>query len=247
MNIWKKISLKKVDKKENIKNFGFNSTIWLKKINKKISLNISHFKKKKYYDYYISSSPIPWILLNENKQNIKILDFGSGFQEVFFQLINLKSKNKFIIDSIEEKNVCLELKKINFFKKKKVKINFYDEVNFNKKYDYIHISDSLQYIINWKKFLNKIKKKKPKFIILNNLTAGNFKTYFTEQNFYGDKLTYIFFNLDKVKKVLKNYDIVHKSLFLNKIKNKYSEYPQQNFNKKDKLGFPKTLVFRIKD
>ena len=159
MNIWKKISIKKVDKKENIKNFGFNSTIWLKKINKKISLNISHFKKKKYYDYYISSSPIPWILLNENKQNIKILDFGSGFQEVFFQLINLKSKNKFIIDSIEEKNVCLELKKINFFKKKKVKINFYDEVNFNKKYDYIHISDSLQYIINWKKFLNKIKKK----------------------------------------------------------------------------------------
>ena len=204
-------------------------------------------KDKKYYDYYISSSPIPWILLNENKQNINILDFGSGFQEVFFQLINLKSKNKFTIDSVEKKNVCLQLKKINFFKKKRVKINFYDEVNFNKKYDYVHISDSLQYIVEWKQFLNKIKKKKPKFIILNNLTAGDFKTYFTEQNFYGDRLTYIFFNLDKVKKVLKNYDIVHKSLFLNKIKNKYSEYPQKNFNNIDKLGFPKTLVFKIKD
>ena len=92
-------------------------------------------------------------------------------------------KNRFIIDSVEKKNVCLELKKIDFFRKKGVKINFYNEVNFNKKYDYVHISDSLQYIIEWEKFLNKIIKKKPKFIILNNLTAGNFKTYFTEQNF----------------------------------------------------------------
>ena len=103
MNIWKKISFNKIQKPEYEKKFGFNSTIWLKKIKKRISLNISCFKSKKYYNYYISSSPIPWILLNEKKKSINILDFGSGFQEVFFQLITLNIKNKFVIDSVEKK------------------------------------------------------------------------------------------------------------------------------------------------
>lgn len=113
------------------------------------------------------------------------------------------------------------------------------------KYDYVHISDSLQYMLDWKKILIKISKKKPKFIILNNLTAGDFKTYYTEQNFYNNKLIYIFFNLNEIKKILKNYEVAHESLFLNKIKNEYIEYPQKNFKNKDKLGFPKTVVFKL--
>lgn len=196
-------------------------------------------------EYYISSSPIPWILLNEKKKKIRVLDFGSGFQEVFFQLINYKKNKDIIIDSIEKENVCCELKKEDFFKNKSVKINFFEKINFNKKYDYVHISDSLQYMLDWKKILIKISKKKPKFIILNNLTAGDFKTYYTEQNFYKNKLIYIFFNLNEIKKILKNYEVAHESLFLNKIKNEYIQYPQKNFKNKDKLGFPKTVVFKL--
>jgi putative methyltransferase (TIGR04325 family) len=183
--------------------------------------------------------------LNEKKKKIRVLDFGSGFQEVFFQLINYKKNKDIIIDSIEKENVCCELKKEDFFKNKSVKINFFEKINFNKKYDYVHISDSLQYMLDWKKILIKISKKKPKFIILNNLTAGDFKTYYTEQNFYKNKLIYIFFNLNEIKKILKNYEVAHESLFLNKIKNEYIQYPQKNFKNKDKLGFPKTVVFKL--
>jgi|TARA_Y100000389_G_scaffold126223_1_gene123604 putative methyltransferase (TIGR04325 family) len=246
MNIWKKIKPKDIKNTFNNPNDSFNSNIWISKIKKKVSQNILLFKTKKFFEYYISSSPIPWILLNEKKRNIRILDFGSGFQEVFFQLINSKNMNNIIIDSIEKENVCRELRKDNFFKKKNVKINFFEKINFKKKYDYVHISDSLQYMVEWKKILKKISEKKPKFIILNNLTGGDFETYYTEQNFYNNKLIYIFFNLDEIKKILKNYEIVHKSLFLNKIKNEYVEYPQKNFKNKDKLGFPKTVVFKFK-
>ena len=77
----------------------------LVKLKKKVSQNILLFKTKKFFEYYISSSPIPWILLNEKKRNIRILDFGSGFQEVFFQLINSKNMNNIIIDSIEKENI----------------------------------------------------------------------------------------------------------------------------------------------
>lgn len=245
MNIWKKINPRDLKNIDNQSNDGFNSDIWINKIKKKISKSIFLSKKKKFMEYYISSSPIPWILLNEKKKKIRILDFGSGFQEVFFQLINCKKNRDIIIDSIEKENVCCELKKEDFFKNKSVKINFFEKINFNMKYDYVHISDSLQYMLDWKKILIKISKKKPKFIILNNLTAGDFKTYYTEQNFYNNKLIYIFFNLNEIKKILKNYEVAHESLFLNKIKNEYIEYPQKNFKNKDKLGFPKTVVFKL--
>ncbi len=88
----------------------------------------------------------------------------------------------------------------------------------------------------------KIVKKKPKFIILNNLTAGKFKTYITEQKFYNDKLPYLFFNENEIIKIFKNYKI-YKYLFLNKIKNKYQQYPQNNFSVKDRIGYPKTFIF----
>ena len=85
--------------------------------------------------------------------------------------------------------------------------------------------------------------KKPQYIILNNLTAGKFKTYVTEQKFYKDKLPYIFFNENEIKKIFKNYK-AHQYLYLNKINNEYKEYPQKNFKKKDRLRYPKTIIFK---
>ena len=99
----------------------------------------------------------------------------------------------------------------------------------------------MQYNLEWKKFLKKILLKKPKYIILNNLTAGNFKTYITQQNFYGHQLPYIFFNEKEILKIFKKYEVI-KYLYLNKINNKYQEYPQNNFKIKDRLLYPKTLI-----
>ena len=72
--------------------------------------------------------------------------------------------------------------------------------------------------------------KKPQFIVLNNLTAGKFKTYITEQKFYEERL-YIFFNENEIKKILKQYK-PYQYFYLNKINNEYKEYPQKNFKRK---------------
>lgn len=188
---------------------------------------------------------MPLIILGCNKKKIKIADYGSGDQELFFQLSNLKINNiKIFIDSIEVPEINNLLKKnINKKNSKNIEINFYDSFNFNKKYDFVHISDSLQYNLNWKNFLIKIIAKNPKYIILNNLTAGKFKTYITEQKFYNEKLPYIFFNETEIRKTLKKYK-PYKYLYLNKINNEYKEYPQSNFKKKEKLRYPKTIIFK---
>jgi len=243
MNIWKKTSYKNL-KKKNITYHAFNNLIWKKKILDKININKT-FLKKNYSKFFLSSSPLPLILLGYNKKNIKIADYGSGDQETFFQILNLKIKGvKFFIDSIEVPEITKVLKKsIKKKYSKNIQINFYDKYNFNKKYDFVHISDSLQYNLNWKNFLIKISLKKPQYIILNNLTAGKFKTYVTEQKFYKDKLPYIFFNENEIKKIFKNYK-AYQYLYLNKINNEYKEYPQKNFKEKDRLRYPKTIIFK---
>ncbi len=243
MNIWKKSNYKNL-KKKNITYKAFNNLVWIKKILNKINLN-KIFLKQNYSKFFLSSSPLPLILFGYDKKIIKIADYGSGDQEIFFQLLNLKIKGvKITIDSIEVPEITNILKK-NIKKKlsKNIQINFYNKYNFEKKYDFVHISDSLQYNLDWKNFLIKVSLKKPQYIILNNLTAGKFKTYVTEQKFYKDKLPYIFFNENEIKKIFKNYK-AHQYLYLNKINNEYKEYPQKNFKKKDRLKYPKTIIFK---
>ena len=148
MIIWKKV---KKDYFKNKKSNEFNSKKWLTIISKRIRTNFKILKQKNFLDQFMASSPLSIMLMNERKKNLKILDYGSGSQEIFFQLSLMKINNIINIDSIEVKIL------VNFFKKKifsnrNIKINFLDKIDFKKKYDYVHISDSLQYVEDWKVF-----------------------------------------------------------------------------------------------
>ena len=242
MIIWKKV------KKDYFKNKTFNefnSKKWLTIISKRIGTNFKILKKKNFLNQFMASSPMPTMLISEKKNNLKILDYGSGSQEIFFQLSSMKIKKMIIIDSIEVKML------VNFFKKKKfknknIKINFFDKINFKKKYDYVHISDSLQYVDDWKVFLKKLNINDHKYIILNNIPAGNSKSYITKQDFYGKEIRNIFFSTKEICEILSNYDLTFGSLFLNKIKGEYIPYPQMNFKKSERINYPKTLIFKNK-
>lgn len=241
MIIWKKVNSKYIFKKK----IAFNSSKWVSIIKKRLNNNFKNSNKKNYLNQFLASSPLPLMILNDNKKKINIVDFGSGSQELFFSLSQIKLNKKINIDSIEVDYL------VDIFKKKKFNINnieikFFKEFNFRKKYDYIHISDSLQYILNWKNFLIKINLSNSKFVILNSLNSGDIKTYLTKQKFYNSELPNIFFSSNQIISIMKNYDLIYKSYFLSKINDKYGELPQLNFKKKDRIKYPKTFIFKKK-
>lgn len=242
MIIWKKVKKEFISKDNSNE---FNSKKWLSIISKRLKNNFNLVKKKQFLNQFIASSPLPIMLLNKKSNNLNIADFGSGSQEIFFQLLVTQIKKKINIDSIEVKEL------VNFFKKQKfnnrrIKINFLEKFNFKKKYDYVHISDSLQYVYDWKNFLKKINIGNHKFIILNNIPAGKNKSYVTKQKFYGKEIPNIFFSSTQICKYLSNFELIYSSLFLNKINGVYGSYPQNNFKKCDRIDFPKTLIFKNK-
>ena len=243
MIIWKKVK-KNYFKNQNTN--AHNSKKWLSIVSSRLKLNFLSLKNKDYLNEYLSSSPLPIMLVSENKNKVEIADFGSGSQEIFFQLsiMNLKKK-KIKIDSIEVETLVKFLKKKKF-NTKNLKINFLEEFNFEKKYDYVHIGNSLQYLTDWKNFLKKINFNEHKFIILNCSSIGKIKTYFAKQIFYGQEIPYTFFSIKEICKLLNNYDLVSNNLYLNKVLGKYGGVPQNNFKKVDRIGFPKTLIFKHK-
>ena len=101
MNIWEKVNLKYNFKKKS----AFNSKKWVSIINKRLKNNFKNINKIKYLDQFLASTPLPLIIINDSKQKIKIADFGSGSQELFFHLAKMKlNKKRIHIDSIEVDN-----------------------------------------------------------------------------------------------------------------------------------------------
>jgi len=238
---------KKVHKNyfKNKDNNSFGSEKWLSIISSKLKANFNTLKKKNYFDEFITVSPLPLIILNDSKKKIEIADFGSGSQEIFFKLASMNLNNKITIDSIELKGLIKVFDKKKF-DKKNLKINFFDKFNFKKEYDYIHISHTLQYVKNWKTFLKKINSKKNRFIIMNGLPAGKIKSFLASQKFYNKEIPYNFFSIDEISSCLSNFYLASDNLYLGKIKKKFSPLPQKNFEKKDRIGFSKTLIFKRK-
>ena len=243
-NIWKKINYKESLYKKS----HHNSKKWLISLKRKI---IENFKISKYKTinskYFIASSPLPIFLLNLKKKRIDILDFGSGDHEIFFQLKNTVKKDKkvniYTKEVKEVEKLYIDIKNKYLKNSKNVQLFIGKDI---KKYDIIHLSDCLQYIQNWKKFLTEIVNKKPNYIFLNNLTAGANNEYLTLQEYYGIKTPYRFFNLKKIISFFKDYEVIFKSHYLNSILNIYGEYPQKNFKKKDRLIYPSTIILKKK-
>jgi len=239
MIIWKKINLKYKFKKKS----AFNSKRWLSIINKRLKNNFKNLKNTNYLDQFLASTPLPLIIINDNKKKLKIADFGSGSQELFFQLSKMRLSKKVDIDSVEVEDLINVLKKKKF-NNKNITLKFNKKFKYEKRYDYIHISDALQYVLDWKVFLKKINLSKARFIIFNSLNTGNIETYLTKQKFYNSELPNLFFSSNKIISLMSNYQLIYKSYFLSKINNKYGELPQPNFDKKDRIKYPKTFIFQ---
>lgn len=226
----------------------FNNRIWKKIVMKKIKNN----KKQKYP--IISSSPLNLIFSIEYfNKNVKILDFGSGALDIYFEINNIinacskfykkKFKKRIIIDFVELPEILKIYKKINF--SKNFKINLNNSIPIKKKFDIIHISNSLHYVNEPSAFIKKIISMNAKYIIINSTKIGEYKKFITIQKFYDYKIPLWVFNLNElVREFQPKYKLVFVSKYLHKYLGKYTEIPMNNFPKKFRIDHTKTLIFK---
>jgi len=240
MNIFQGV-FKKVNNLSSLSADTLDVKKWQKILSKKI---INNYKKN---SFFLVSSPL-LILLSlvfRTKKIIKVLDIGGGGLDSYFDIMhNYKLKNKILIDNIELPSVLKIYKKF-YFKRKNLNINFYSKIT-KKKYNIIHISDSLHYINNPKEFIDSIVSMNAFYIILNNTRIANIPTYATFQMFYKYKIPTWFFNNNIKKYFSKKYSLIFESEFINKFFSKYTDYPMKNIPNKFRIKNSKTLIFKLK-
>jgi hypothetical protein len=135
MKIWSKLKTNfKFSEVDPYKNFCNN--IWKNKVKKDIILNFKKLNSNKIIknNYFISCSPLPFLLIGLKKKIINICDFGSGGMELYFQVSSLNINKLILIDAVEVPlivDLYKNVKKKYLKDTKKTKICFLQ--NYNEK------------------------------------------------------------------------------------------------------------------
>lgn len=165
-------------------------------------------------------------LRKEKKQNINILEIGSGYSfiSLIARKLNLNKRIKTYV--IETKATTDSLKKPipNYWKNNFI---FYNDLKNipNIKYDYVIFNSSIQYIENLENFLTQLLKKNIETIIITEtLITRKIKDFYCLQKSHNHKILYHVISLIKLKKFFtKNNIQLTFSKFYNYEKNLFSD------------------------
>jgi len=228
---------------------GFSGELWVKNsCNKieKIKQSTLNGDSSKITGFRESILPVIAGMVMADQGFVKILDFGGGMGFTFYPVyLSLPDKKKFEYHIVEVFNVCESGK------------SFYEgipEIKFHSvlpqgNFDIVNMGSSLQYIEDWKGMLNTLARYKSQYFLLSDLPAGNIPTYVTVQNYYDSKIPVWFFNVSEIIDTLTdlNYQLILKVPYISNILGLEQPYPQENLEKKYRIGYPLILLFKMKN
>lgn len=207
---------------------AFNSDRWQKQILSQLT-NFKHRKEN------LPPRPTDLPLLAKTVKATTILDFG-GSNGWTFEFIArtcpkyFESINNYII--YEKPELCY------YFEKKdihKPPLNYIYTLDSIKTVEIFYSNSAIQYLLNESLLNECIQKAKPKLILLENVLCGDFKDYYTLQNYYEYKIPVKF----RSKEVfINNLEKLGYTLTLQKV---YSEPIKGIIDKFDMSNFPKEL------
>tara|TARA_A100001015_G_C14984347_1_gene710849 strand:- start:876 stop:1697 length:822 start_codon:yes stop_codon:yes gene_type:complete len=152
---------------------------------------------------------LPCFIINDLSliKPINVADIGGGSGLTFFKFLpylkNSKNINYHIVDYGK-----LALIGKDFSKTVNQDFNLAFHKDFSDissiKMDIIYSSSSIQFIYEYKSFIEEMCSHSPQHIILTQLPCGDFKTYFTKENQHGFNTPRIMFNYDEVISLFKS-------------------------------------------
>ena len=174
------------------------------------------------------------------KKIIKILDYGGGFGLGFYYLRQNKSFDKIDYSIVEKNEIVDKFKKLN------PNIKYKSHLNKRELYDIINFCSVLQYVKDWKIFINNISKTKTKYIYFSDMFVGNIKSFVSLQNYYKSKIPHWFINFNEFNNYLHSlgYILIQKKKMITKRLNKKTTLQMNNFSKKNRIKYTLNLLYK---
>jgi len=230
---------------------GFESSTWIEHSFEKAKKmrELSRDSRESMEDISFNGSPLYVLasIMYAQNNRLSVLDFGGGmgFGYIVMEAVIPESDN-LDFDIVEGANNCKGGKKL-FFDDKRV--NFFEQLPEDKRYDILHIGSSLQYIHQWKDLLKALCSYEAKYFAFTDLPSGENERYASLQNYYDSKIPHWFFNTKEVIGVMNTfgYKIIYNSHFQANILQRFNHYPQDNFDESSRIFYSKMLLFVKKD
>lgn len=185
--------------------------------------------------------PVVSMILN-TKDKINILDFGGGlgigYMTLKESIINVKEKIKYTIIELQE--VCNQGIYLH-----NEEIIFNNSIPKEVKYDLVHSASAIQYIEDWKSIIEIFCSLSAEYILLSDVFVGEFDTFVTLQNYYGNKIPHWFFNFNEFITVFNQngYTLEMRTYVSSKRLNIEDELPMNNFEIHNRLKYTSHLLF----
>lgn len=181
---------------------AFDSDIWINKQKSRIDHDFQSLEDASVISKSTTSRdyPLPLIvamLLNQ-KDHVKILDFGGGMGGQYLELLNKVPSADKCVDYIvvdNKKTIASVPNRMRRYER----LRFHSQLDeLSEKVDIVHIGSTLQYIENWKGLLTALAVQfTPRYFVFSDLLAGEVPTFVSHQIFYGKKIPHLFLNLDE--------------------------------------------------
>ena len=196
---------------------------------------IPFFHKQRYVD-------LPLLLLmlqNQKESDISILDFGGGFG-IGPLVLNeaLPSRLSGIDYYIQDFPEVIE---IAARKIKDVEVRFISDFTKLGKFEIVFVASCLQYIEDWRMFLNTISSCGARYVYFADIFAGDINSYVTLQNYYESTIPHWVLNLGEIIDVMKiaGYSLIMKTSATSIKLGLQDELPMENLPRECRI--PRTL------
>jgi len=188
-------------------------------------------------------TPVVAMILQQ-QEYIKILDYGGGLGKEYLSLINSIKTFSQIECTIVETSAIVKQGIIIF--ENDNNITFLDGFpDKNTRFDLVHAGSSLQYVDNWKEFLEELVSSKPKYLLLSDILAGDIPSFVTVQLYYGKNIRVRFLNKDELFAWLNHlgYTIILEEYYDGDIFLNRKALPMDNFPSEYQLKYSQNYIF----
>lgn len=175
---------------------------------------------------------------------ISILDFGGGMANAYLPLLaTLPDAAGLEYCVLEQPAVCAAGQEV--FANISGPAFHSDFPDRPQGFDIVFSSSALHYVEDWKAVVARLAGYRPSHLLFSDVLAGDFPTYVTLQNYYGDKIPGWFWNMaDFVAEVEQHgYHLAFKAPLVRKILGREGKLPMENLPPDRRLDFASHLLF----
>ena len=140
--------------------------------------------------------PLVASLVQAGQGGVRVLDFGGSVGFAFPLLVGaLGDPDRFHVAVVDNPRICAAGREVFAGEPR---ITFSEDLPSGGTFDIVHCGSSLQYVRDTEALLARLAAVTPRYLVLDDLPAGNVQTFVSTQNYYGKKIPHWFFSLPEL-------------------------------------------------